>query len=288
MSISENIVVIGAGTMGRGIAQVAAMSGHRVSLVEPNPNVLTQANGAIQQSLEKLAQKGAIQGDSVTEITARIQGVGAAPEPVRAADIVIEAVPENMELKLRLVRELSPLMKATALYGSNTSSLSITEIGAAAANPERVLGLHFFNPVPLMELLEVVHGLATSTEALDKARAFGKSIGKQCIVVKDCAGFASSRLGVMLGCEAIRMLEQGVASAEDIDRAMELGYKHPMGPLKVTDLVGLDVRLSILEHLHKELGEQFRPPALLRQMVRAGRLGRKSGQGFYSYTKTKS
>lgn len=282
---SLKIIVLGAGTMGRGIAQVAATHGHQVDLVDANPKVLTDAQQAIAQSLDKLAHKNALLDQAPSVILSRIDHKSDAKVVASDADLIIEAVPENIAIKIELVRALTPAMKPDAIFASNTSSLSITEIAAQATRPERVVGLHFFNPVPLMELLEIVHGLATSADTLEKARAFGQGIGKQNIIVKDCAGFASSRLGVMLGCEAIRMLEQGVASAEDIDRAMELGYRHPMGPLKVTDLVGLDVRLAILEHLHKELGEQFRPPSLLRQMVRAGRLGRKSGEGFYRYTK---
>jgi 3-hydroxybutyryl-CoA dehydrogenase len=170
-----------------------------------------------------------------------------------------------------------------ALMASNTSSLSITELGVRIGAPERTIGLHFFNPPPVMELLEIVRGLATSEASIERGLAFARAIGKTPIVVRDAPGFATSRLGVILGAEAIRMLESGVASAGDIDRAMELGYRHPMGPLKLTDLVGLDVRLAILDHLHKEVGEQFRAPSLLRQMVRAGKLGKKTGEGFYRW-----
>jgi 3-hydroxybutyryl-CoA dehydrogenase len=186
-----------------------------------------------------------------------------------------------MDLKEKLFGEVVAAAPAHALLGSNTSSLSLTEIGARIGAQERTVGLHFFNPPPLMELLEIVRGIGTSPSTVERALAFAQSIGKTPIVVRDVPGFATSRLGVILGAEAIRMLESGVASAVDIDRAMELGYRHPMGPLKLTDLVGLDVRLAILDHLHRELGEQFRAPALLRQMVRAGKLGKKSGEGFY-------
>ncbi|MDF2694246.1 MAG: 3-hydroxybutyryl-CoA dehydrogenase, partial [Labilithrix sp.] len=165
----------------------------------------------------------------------------------------------------------------------NTSSLSITELGARLKTAERTVGLHFFNPPPVMELVEVVRGLATSEDTLERALAFVKGLGKTPIVVRDVPGFATSRLGVILGAEAMRMLETGVASAQDIDRGMELGYRHPMGPLKLTDLVGLDVRLAILEHLQREIGDQFRPPAILRTMVRAGKLGKKTGEGFYRW-----
>jgi 3-hydroxybutyryl-CoA dehydrogenase len=188
-----------------------------------------------------------------------------------------------MELKLETFRGIDRHAPAHALLASNTSSLSITEIAGATHRPGRVIGLHFFNPVQLMKLLEIVRGLATSDEAVAEARALAATLGKESILVKDWPGLATSRLGIALGAEAIRMVEQGVASPEDIDKAMELGYRHPMGPLRLTDLVGLDVRLAIMEHLHRELGEQFRPPALLRQMVRGGKLGRKSGEGFYRY-----
>ncbi len=197
------------------------------------------------------------------------------------ADLVVEAAPESMELKVKLLSEVVAAAPAGALVGSNTSSLSLTELGARVGAPERTVGLHFFNPPPVMELLEIVRGVGTSDATVERALAFARSVGKTPIVVRDVPGFATSRLGVILGAEAIRMLESGVASAEDIDRAMELGYRHPMGPLKLTDLVGLDVRLAILDHLHREVGEQFRAPPLLRQLVRAGKLGKKSGEGFY-------
>jgi 3-hydroxybutyryl-CoA dehydrogenase len=182
---------------------------------------------------------------------------------------------------VELFRKVIAAAPTTALLGSNTSSLSLTELGARIGSPERTVGLHFFNPPPVMELLEIVRGIGTSEETISRALDLAKAFGKSPIVVRDVPGFATSRLGVILGAEAIRMLEAGVASAADIDRGMELGYRHPMGPLKLTDLVGLDVRLAILDHLHRELGEQFRAPALLRQMVRAGKLGKKTGEGFY-------
>jgi 3-hydroxybutyryl-CoA dehydrogenase len=188
-----------------------------------------------------------------------------------------------MALKSQLLRAAVSVAAPDALIASNTSSLSITELGVQIGAPERTLGLHFFNPPPVMELLEIVRGLGTSEGTIERGLAFARAIGKTPIVVRDTPGFATSRLGVILGAEAIRMLESGVASAGDIDRAMELGYRHPMGPLKLTDLVGLDVRLAILDHLHKEVGEQFRAPSLLRQMVRAGKLGKKVGEGFYRW-----
>ena len=202
---------------------------------------------------------------------------------MKDADVVVEAIPERMDLKVETFRALGEHAPAHALLATNTSSLSVTEIAAASGAPDRVVGLHFFNPVPVMKLLEIVRGLGTSDATIARARAYGDAIGKESVVVRDWPGFATSRLGIILGCEAIRMVEQGVASPADIDKAMKLGYRHPMGPLELTDLVGLDVRLHIMEHLFRELGEQFRPPALLRQMVRAGKLGRKAGEGFYVY-----
>jgi 3-hydroxybutyryl-CoA dehydrogenase len=203
---------------------------------------------------------------------------------VRDADVVIEAVPEQLELKRQLFREVEPHTRPDVLLASNTSSLSISEIARGLDHPERMLGMHFFNPVPAMRLLEIIRGDATSEDAITRACAFGVLLGKEPIVVRDSPGFATSRLGVVLGLEAIRMLEQGVASAEDIDRAMELGYNHPIGPLRLTDVVGLDVRLAIAEHLHDTLKDDtYRPPALLRDKVQRGELGKKSGQGFYRW-----
>ncbi|MDQ3035288.1 MAG: 3-hydroxyacyl-CoA dehydrogenase NAD-binding domain-containing protein [Myxococcota bacterium] len=288
MSGIAKVVVVGAGTMGNGIAQVCAQNGLLVTMTDVSEAATKKGLAAIDKSLERLVQKGKLEPDARARALDSIR-TGTDPAAASAdADLVIEAVPEKMELKLELFRAVSARAPAHAILGSNTSSLSVTEIAGATSDPSRVIGLHFFNPVPVMELLEIVRGLATSDATADAARAFAARIGKRSIVVKDSPGFATSRLGVMLGCEAIRMLEAGVASAEDIDLAMELGYRHPMGPLRLTDLVGLDVRLAILEHLHREVGEQFRPPSLLRQMVRAGRLGKKVGRGFYDYPATPS
>ena len=282
MSELRKVLVVGAGTMGNGIAQVCAQAGMTVTLTDVAPAVLERGMQNVAKSLAKLVEKGKLDAAGRDATLGRIT---AASDTSAAADadLIVEAIPERMELKLALFRDLSAKAPAHALLGTNTSSLSVTEIAGAATDPSRVIGLHFFNPVPVMELLEIVRGLSTSDETLARAQAFAASIGKKSIVVRDFPGFATSRLGVMLGCEAIRMLEQGVASAADIDTAMKLGYRHPMGPLELTDLVGLDVRLAILEHLFREVGEQFRPPVLLRQMVRAGRLGKKSGRGFYDY-----
>ncbi len=282
-----NVLVVGSGTMGNGIAQVCAQAGLMVTMSDVSNEVVQKGRSAIEKSLSKLVEKTKVTAEARDQTLARITTTTDVEGPAKKADLVIEAVPERMELKLALFRTISAAAPAHAILATNTSSLSVTEIASATSDPGRVVGLHFFNPVPVMELVEIVRGVSTRDEVIETARAFARTIGKKEIVVKDIAGFATSRLGVILGCEAMRMLEQGVASAEDIDRAMELGYRHPMGPLRLTDLVGLDVRLAILDHLTKELGEQFRPPAILRQMVRAGRLGRKSGRGFYDYAAEK-
>lgn len=283
MSEIRRVAVLGAGTMGNGIAQVCATAGMDVVMRDLEVAYVERGMQQIEKSLAKLAEKGTISATDRDAAQARVRTTTDLVEAVRDADLVVEAIPESIQLKIETFRVLGQHAPAHALLGTNTSSLSVTEIAAASGHASRVVGLHFFNPVPLMKLLEIVRGLSTSDESIERARAFAARIGKEPIVVKDFPGFATSRLGVILGCEAIRMLESGVASAEDIDKAMKLGYRHPMGPLELGDLVGLDVRLAILEHLHEELGEQFRPPALLRQMVRAGKLGRKTGEGFYKY-----
>lgn len=283
MSDMKKVAVLGAGTMGHGIAQVCATAGMDVTIRDLSDDLLAKGIAGIERSLGKLTDKGKMSAEERDAARARISTTTDFDAAVALADLVVEAIPERMELKLETFAALGEKAPEHAVLATNTSSLSVTEIAGASGDPGRVVGLHFFNPVPIMSLLEIVRGLGTSDETVEAARAFAAHIGKEPIVVKDFPGFATSRLGVILGCEAIRMLETGVASAEDIDKAMELGYRHPMGPLRLTDLVGLDVRLAILDHLHREVGEQFRAPVLLRQMVRAGKLGRKSGEGFYRY-----
>jgi 3-hydroxybutyryl-CoA dehydrogenase len=277
------IAVLGTGTMGQGIAQVTAAAGHATRLYDAAPERAKKALSAIAAQLEKLVAKGKITEDARHKTMQNLVAGPSASDAATGADLVIEAVPEDMDLKVRLFAEVAPHAAPHALLASNTSSLSITELGRRVGAPDRTVGLHFFNPPPVMELVEVVRGLATSEDTIARSLAFARGLGKTPILVRDVPGFATSRLGVILGAEAMRMLEAGVASAEDIDRGMELGYRHPMGPLKLTDLVGLDVRLAILEHLTKEIGEQFRPPPILRQMVRAGKLGKKTGEGFYRW-----
>ena len=285
-AVSLHVTVLGTGTMGQGIAQVCAQSGHTTRLYDAAEGRALAAVKGIGAQLEKLLGKGKITGDQRHQTMNRLSaadGPSGARDACSGADIVIEAVPEDMTLKLDVLTPLLDVLGPHALIGTNTSSLSITELGARLGVPERTVGLHFFNPPPVMELVEVVRGLSTSEATIARAVDFAKGLGKTPIVVRDVPGFATSRLGVILGAEAMRMLEMGVASAEDIDRGMELGYRHPMGPLKLTDLVGLDVRLAILDHLTKEIGDQFRPPAILRSMVRAGKLGKKTGEGFYRW-----
>ena len=282
----RRIAVIGAGTMGHGIAYVAAASGYEVRLADADATTLATGMRRIRDAFDKAIERGKATPDSRGEGLRRLTSAGSAIEAAKDADLVIEAVPERLELKQSIFRDLERSISPNAILGSNTSSLSITRIADGLAHPGRVVGLHFFNPVPVMKLLEIVRGEQTSDVVVDSARAFATSLGKTPIVVRDTPGFATSRLGVVLGLEAIRMLEQGVASAEDIDRAMELGYNHPMGPLRLTDVVGLDVRLAIAEHLHATMRDDtYNPPALLRRLVGEGKLGKKSGQGFYSWEK---
>jgi 3-hydroxybutyryl-CoA dehydrogenase len=277
----ETIAVLGAGTMGHGIAQIAAFAGYPVILRDVNREALMRGIQAIERNLLKGISRGKLTEDDRDQTLQRIHGAVQLREVV-TADLIIEAVPEVLEIKQEILREVEALSQKPFIFASNTSSLSITEIARASRHPERVVGMHFFNPVHIMSLLEIVKGQDTSEETLLKVNEIGRKLRKEPITVKDVPGFASSRLGVALGLEAMRMLEQGVASAKDIDTAMQLGYNHPMGPLKLTDLVGLDVRLKIAEYLHTALSsETFRPPEILRRMVSEGKLGKKTGEGFY-------
>ncbi|HEX3249279.1 MAG TPA: 3-hydroxyacyl-CoA dehydrogenase family protein [Pyrinomonadaceae bacterium] len=281
----ESIAVIGAGTMGHGIAQVAAAAGFRVLLNDVSRESLARGVAAIESNLVKGIQRGKLTEDERDRTLQHIHGTTNLKE-CAVADLIIEAAPEQLELKKDVLRQLESASDHPFIFASNTSSLSITEIASSSKRPEAVIGMHFFNPVHIMRLLEIVVGRKTSAETVQTVTGVGRKMRKEPIVVKDVPGFASSRLGVALGLEAMRMFEQGVASVQDIDTAMELGYNHPMGPLKLTDLVGLDVRLNIAEYLHRELGsETFKPPEVLRRMVSEGKLGKKTGQGFYDWTK---
>ena len=269
--------------MGHGIAQVAAGSGYLVILRDVDRDALARGVQAIERNLEKGISLGKLTETDRDETLQRIRGTTRMEESAQA-DLIIEAAPEQLQLKQQILSELETFAGRPFLFATNTSSLSITEIATASKDPGRVVGMHFFNPVHIMRLVEIVVGNATADETVEAVREVGRRMRKETIIVKDVPGFASSRLGVALGLEAMRMFEQGVASAPDIDKAMELGYNHPMGPLRLTDLVGLDVRLNIAEYLHRELGsEAFRPPQILRRLVGEGKLGKKTGQGFYSW-----
>ncbi|MHC4924806.1 MAG: 3-hydroxyacyl-CoA dehydrogenase family protein [Planctomycetota bacterium] len=285
MSSIKNVAVLGAGTMGHGIAQVCAAVGCTVVLYDIDDTAVSRGMDRIEGNLAKGVSLGKVSQEEMDGTLERLSTTTSIGDAANAVDLVIEAAPESIELKRAIFREVDAAAPSSALLATNTSSLSVSEIAAVTSDPSRLVGLHFFNPVHIMKLVEVVWGAETSQETQDAAAAFVRRLGKQPIVVKDSPGFASSRLGIVLGMEAIRMVEEGVASAEDIDTAMELGYRHPMGPLKLTDLVGLDVRLGIAEYLCETLeSEAFQPPELLRRMVAEGKLGKKSGQGFYDWT----
>ena len=279
----RTIAVLGAGTMGHGIAHVAALAGLDVRLYDVSTEAAQAGVGKIVGNLDKGVSLGKLEAAARDAAVARLRATAELPEACADVDAVIEAVPEKIELKKELFGAVDQAAPAHALLASNTSSLPVASIAAAVADPSRVVGMHFFNPVHLMKLLEVVRHAGSDPSAVDTAAELGRRWGKTPIVVKDSPGFASSRLGLTLGLEAIRMVEEGVASAEDIDTAMKLGYGHPMGPLELTDLVGLDVRLGIADYLSDALGPGFEPPELLRRLVAEGKLGKKSGQGFYRW-----
>ena len=282
--LDRTVAVLGAGTMGHGIAQVSAMAGYRVTLNDPQPGAVGRAIDQIRTNLHRGVERGKVARKDAYGALARLSPADSVMEAVQDAWLVIEAAPEQMEIKERIFADVYGFAPHGAILATNTSSLSVSRIAAATGAPELVIGLHFFNPVHIMKLLEVVRGEHTSAETLDAALGYARRIGKEPIVVTDTPGFASSRLGVVIGLEAMRMVEQGVATPQDIDSAMELGYNHPMGPLKLTDLVGLDVRLGIADYLHRELGgDQYRAPEILRRMVDEGKLGKKTGEGFYSW-----
>ena len=281
----RQVAVLGAGTMGHGIAQVCAASGCRVALYDVDTDAAARGVERIRGNLDKGVALGKVAAADRDAVLERLRTTASITDACAGVDLVIEAAPESLELKAELFRAVDAAAPPDALLASNTSSVSIAALAHSVSNPGRFLGLHFFNPVHIMALVEVVWGAGTSAEARDAGVAFARRLGKEPIVVRDAPGFASSRLGVVLGLEAIRMVEEGVASPQDIDRAMELGYRHPMGPLRLTDLIGLDVRLGIAEYLHRTLdSEAFRPPELLRRMVAEGKLGQKSGKGFYGWS----
>ena len=267
--------------MGHGIAQVSAMAGHAVTIRDIKADLVAEGIDAIESNLQGGVERDKVTEDEKAATLDRIGGTTDLSEAVADVDLVIEAVPEDVDLKRETFEEVEAHAPDDAVIATNTSSLPVTEIVSALDDPGRGIGLHFFNPVHIMALVEVVIGEQTSDETLAFATEFVEDIDKTAIEVQDTAGFASSRLGVALGVEAMLMVQEGVASPRDIDQSMELGYNHPMGPIELGDVVGLDVRLDILEHLREELGERFRPPQILRRKVRAGKLGKKTGEGFY-------
>ncbi|TAK33683.1 MAG: 3-hydroxybutyryl-CoA dehydrogenase [Chloroflexota bacterium] len=281
----QNILVLGSGTMGNGIAQVCAQSGFDVALVDVSDEILERALSTIQSNLARMVKSGKLSNDAVPQVLARIKPSSNLRAVAEQADLVIEAVPELMDLKKKIFAELDSVCRPDAILASNTSELSITSIASATKRPERVIGMHWFNPAPVMRLIEIVRGLLTSDEVVREVEEISHKFGKETVHAKDSQGFIVSRALVAFKNECIRILEEGVATKEDIDKAIKLGLNHPMGPFELCDYTGLDIDLHASEGLLETLGERFRPPQLLRQMAEAGLLGRKSGKGFYRYNK---
>jgi 3-hydroxybutyryl-CoA dehydrogenase len=283
MAPVNTVAVIGAGIMGRGIAHAAALGGYRTILEDLLPAALRKAETEIRANLDKAVELGKVTANDADSAFNRLEYAGSVEEAAREADLVIEAVPEEMESKIEIFTLLDKICRPTTILASNTSSLSVTEIASVTYRASKCVGMHFFNPVHKMKLLEIVRALETDDATLATAVEVGKRMGKEVVVIKESPGFITSRINAMIGNEAFYMLQEGIASAADIDKALKLGLNHPMGPFEMVDLVGLDTRLSILEYLHKSLGEKYRPAPLLVQYVKAGRLGRKSGRGVYEY-----
>ena len=284
MAEIKTIAVIGAGIMGRGIAHVAALGGYRTILEDLIPAALRKAESEIRTNLDKAVELKKVSSGDAHAAFSRLEYAGSVEEAAREADLVIEAVPEEMESKIEIFTLLDKICRPATILASNTSSLSITEIASVTYRAKKCLGMHFFNPVHKMKLLEVVRALETDDETIAAAADVGRRMGKDVVVIKESPGFITSRINAMIGNEAFYMLQEGIASAADIDKALKLGLNHPMGPFELVDLVGLDTRLHILEYLHRTLGEKYRPAPLLVQYVKAGRLGRKSGRGVYQYS----
>ena len=284
MAEIKTIAVIGAGIMGRGIAHVAALGGYRTILEDLIPAALRKAESEIRTNLDKAVELKKVSSGDAHAAFSRLEYAGSVEEAAREADLVIEAVPEEMESKIEIFTLLDKICRPATILASNTSSLSITEIASVTYRATKCLGMHFFNPVHKMKLLEVVRALETDDETIAAAADVGRRMGKDVVVIKESPGFITSRINAMIGNEAFYMLQEGIASAADIDKALKLGLNHPMGPFELVDLVGLDTRLHILEYLHRTLGEKYRPAPLLVQYVKAGRLGKKSGRGVYQYS----
>jgi 3-hydroxybutyryl-CoA dehydrogenase len=279
----KTIGVIGAGSMGRGIAYAAALGGYRTILEDVSPDMLEQGIAYIRQTLDEGISRGKVTPDQKAAALANLTTSRSVEDVCRETDLLIEAVPEEMEVKLEIFTIFDKFARPAAILASNTSSLSITEMAAITFRAQDCIGMHFFNPVPKMKLLEIVRALETSEATVQTCVKVGCRMGKEVVVIRESPGFVTSRINAMIGNEAFYMLQEGIASPEDIDKALKLGLNHPMGPFELVDLVGLDVRLNILQYLHKTLGEKYRPSPLLLQYVNAGRLGRKSGRGVYDY-----
>jgi 3-hydroxybutyryl-CoA dehydrogenase len=279
----ETIAVIGAGIMGRGIAHAAALGGYRTILEDILPAALRRAESEIRANLDRAVELGKVAAKDADAAIGRLEYAGSVDQAARQADLVIEAVPEELESKIEIFTLLDKICRPTTILASNTSSLSLTEIASVTYRAKKIVGMHFFNPVHKMKLLEIVRALETDDDTLHAAVEVGHRMGKEVVVIRESPGFVTSRINAMIGNEAFYMLQEGVASAQDIDKALKLGLNHPMGPFELVDLIGLDTRLHILEYLHKTLGEKFRPAPLLVQYVKAGRLGRKSGRGVFEY-----
>jgi len=284
----KTVAVIGAGIMGRGIAHAAAIGGYRTILEDLLPAALRRAESEIRTNLDQAVALGKVAAPDAEAALHRLEYAGSVEEAAREADLVIEAVPEEMESKIEIFTLLDKVCRPATILASNTSSLSITEIASVTYRAKKCVGMHFFNPVHKMKLLEIVRALETDDDTLATVVDVGRRMGKEVVVIKEAPGFITSRINAMIGNEAFYMLQEGIASASDIDKALKLGLNHPMGPFELVDLVGLDTRLNILEYLHKSLGDKYRPAPLLVQYVKAGRLGRKSGRGVYEYPETPS
>jgi 3-hydroxybutyryl-CoA dehydrogenase len=279
----DRIAVLGAGTMGHGIAYVAMAAGYAVQLFDVSEGILGQAQSSIRQIAGKAVQRGELTATACDEMLARLSGSTSIADAVQHAELIIEAVPERIEVKLTTFEAVQNNAPPTAVLATNTSALSITEMASVLEDPSRLAGMHFFNPVHRMKLVEIVRALETSDHTIAAIDEVARRMGKETVLVRESPGFITSRINALIGNEAFYMLQEGVGTARDIDKALKLGLNHPMGPFELVDLVGLDTRLAILQHLHRTLGEKFRPCPLLEQYVRAGRLGRKTGRGVYEY-----
>jgi len=284
----QRIAVFGAGLMGAGIAQVSAQGGFQVVMVDVSPEFLDKGVYKIHQNLEKRVEQGKLAAEEMKKVLTRIRMETTPELAAKDCDFVIEAVPEMMNLKIELFQKLDKICRPGIIFATNTSALSITEMAKAIGRPEQFIGMHFFNPVPAMRLVEIVRGLNTSDSTAQEAAEVVRKMGKEVVSVKESPGFVTTRMNALIGNEAFHMLQEGIASAEDIDKALKLGLNHPMGPFELVDLVGLDTRLNVLKFLHERLGEKYRPSPLLEKYVKEGRLGRKSGRGVYDYSEKKS